>query len=1442
VRNRTAHRAIRLLFVSILVLAGQGLGWPASADNVSGAWSTAKAWPMIPVHAVLMPDGRVLTFGSEGGSLYDVWDPSVGPDAGHLTLPNTVGTNLFCSAPLVLPAGAGVFVAGGGPVSDPNNDSRVFDYDNNTLTRYNDLNRGRYYATVTTLMNGHTYIQGGTGGADRPEIREPDGTFRLLDGANTQELSDNYPRNFIAPDGRVFGFDEYGAMYFVDTSGTGSLVGAGRIAGPTGSASSVAMFRPGRIILFGSKSSNATIIDITGAAPVVSATQSLSSIRRWVNATVLADGRVLATGGTTVKNELGGALYGAEIWDPNTGQWTRGADAQVARLYHSTALLLPDASVLVGGGGNPGPLSNYNVEIYYPPYLFDTNGGWAARPVISSSPSYLEINRPFDVQLEAGSQAIQRVVLVKTGAVTHSFNMDQRFVELTFQQQGDQLAVQAPTRATDAPPGYYLLFVINQSGTPSVGRIARIDAAGTPNQNAAPDLANPGSQTGEVAVPVSLQLSASDPDGDVLSFGATGLPPGISIDSATGLISGTPTLIGTYSVLATASDGIDGDSAGFTWTISNVSTSFVLHPPETPGPILAGGEVTLEASASGGTDVLYKWDFDDGTPQTAYTDSPSISHTFANPGIHYVTVTAIDAGGIEQETTVVVTVHLPLTANRPSVSGNLAVEDRAGSTDRLWVVNQDNDSVSVIDLATNNRIAEIAVGNGPRALAIVPNGEVWITNKLGSSISVVDPAALAPLRTIAMPAGSQPFGIASAPSGATVYVVLEGLGRLLKIDTGNDTTIDSLEVGPNPRGISVSGDGDVIYVSRFITRPLPGESTRTVVTEIDGERLGGEVVVVNAATLSRQGTITLGYSDKPDFAVQGRGVPNYLGSVAISPDGQSAWVPSKQDNIARGQLRDGRPLNSENTVRAISSRIDLAVGREDYAARIDHDDSGVANAIVYDRIGVYMFVALETSRQVGVVDAHGGWEMFRFNTGRAPQGLALSADGRTLYVSNFMDRTVSAFDLSVLLDEGIADVPLVATVSSVASDRLSAQVLLGKRLFYDAKDTRLSRDGYLSCASCHNDGGQDGRVWDLTGFGEGLRNTVSLRGRAGGQGFLHWSNNFDEVQDFEGQIRAFAGGTGLMTNAQFNAGTRSQPLGDPKAGISSDLDALAAYVASLGAFPPSPYRNADGSLTVAGVAGRSLFISKNCSSCHGSAAFSNSGNNNPQDVGTITADSGNRLGASLTGIDIPTLRDAWTTAPYLHRGSAATIADAIRAHSAVSVTESEAADLAAYVSQIGDQEPTAPGTPPPPAPNTGTGLVGSYFNNITLAGSAVLQRIERVNFSWGTNAPGAGVNNDQFSVRWTGKVEANSTGNFQFQTESNDGVRLWVNGVLVIDNWTNHATIKNTTGSIALTKNVRYPVTMEFYDDTGAAVARLRWKRPADADFTAIPAGRLYSN
>jgi cytochrome c peroxidase len=422
-------------------------------------------------------------------------------------------------------------------------------------------------------------------------------------------------------------------------------------------------------------------------------------------------------------------------------------------------------------------------------------------------------------------------------------------------------------------------------------------------------------------------------------------------------------------------------------------------------------------------------------------------------------------------------------------------------------------------------------------------------------------------------------------------------------------------------------------------------------------------------------------------------VPNYLGAPVIAPDGRRAWVPSKQDNIKRGTLRDGQQLDFQNTIRAISSRIDLTTLAEELSARVDHDNAGLASAAAFDATGAFLFVALETSRQVAVVDAASGAELFRIEAGRAPQGLVVSADGNALYVHNFMDRTVGAYDLTRLKQYGEANVPLVASMAAVSSDRLSAQVLAGKRLFYDARDTRLARDAYISCASCHRDGGHDGRTWDFTGFGEGLRNTIALRGRAGAQGRLHWSANFDEVQDFEGQIRTLASGAGLMSDAQFTTGTRSQPLGDRKAGVSADLDALAAYVASLSSFDASPWRAADGSLTATGQGGRSVFVAR-CATCHGGGDFSDSSGGALHNVGTIKPSSGGRLGGALGGIDTPTLRDAWATAPYLHDGSAATIQDAVRAHSTLSLTTTEVDAVAEFVRQIGREEPAVspPGT------------------------------------------------------------------------------------------------------------------------------------------------------
>ncbi|HEY9063886.1 MAG TPA: PA14 domain-containing protein [Burkholderiaceae bacterium] len=1421
---------------------------PADA-NTKGMWSPVYPWPLISVHSVLLPDGRVMTYGSDlnglqtGHANYDVWDSNGAPDAGHLALSNTTGTDIFCSSQVLLPQSGNVFIAGGDvwtgtkTTNTGNNNSNLYDSASMSLTRGINMNRSRWYSSSTTLINGETYIQGGSGGADLPEIRGLDGTFRLMSGISTSAISTSYPRNFVAPDGRIFGYHpSNGQMYWVDPTGTGSITLLTKFnsAYTGGWFSTTAMYRPGRILQIGGNSNGAYTIDITSGTPVVAATQSLSSKRAWANATILADGKVVATSGSDVAGEATGYNNIAEIWDPASGQWTLGAVAQKMRLYHSNALLLPDGSVLVSGGGATSPTmttdpnkNNLNAEIYYPPYLFTSSGTRAPRPVVNNAPTWIDIGKTFSVDIGANASSVSRITLVKTGSTSHSFNMDQRFLDLTFKASGTHVAIQAPTRAGEAPPGYYLLFVFNEAGVPSVAKIVRMGIATNPNPQTVPVLTNPGAQTSQVGVALTLQLNASDPNGDTLSYAATGLPPGLAINTTTGQISGTPTAAGSYNVVVSATDGVNTATANFVWTTQG-AVPLVLDTPPAPPFVVTTGTATYTATASGGANLRYKWNFGDGTPETGWSTESTITHAYANPGTYTITVTVTDDSGALRSRSFTQAVYLPATPKSPAASGNLVVEKPATGAARLWVVNQDNDSVSAFDAASYAKLGEVAVGAAPRSIARAPNGLLWVTNKQGASISVIDPTNRSVVTTLALPRGSQPFGIVMSPVANTAYVVLEAGGQLLRFDTASYAQTGALAIGPNARHLSINAAGTNLYVSRFITPRLPGESTATVTPTAS---TGGEVLQVSASALSVVRTIVLQHSEQPDTENSGRGIPNYLGAAVISPDGTQAWVPSKQDNIKRGALRDSTGLNFQNTVRAVSSRIDLASNSETLASRIDHDNASVASAAVYEPHGVYLFVALETSRELAVVNAFSGAQLFRIDVGRAPQGLAISPDGKQLFVHNFMDRTVSVRDLVPLLEQGVFDLPAVATLATVGTEKLTAQVLLGKKLFYDARDPRIARDSYMSCASCHNDGGHDGRVWDLTGLGEGLRNTIALRGRGGiGQGFLHWSANFDEVQDFEGQIRTLAGGTGLMSDTAFNTGTRSTPLGDRKTGQSADLDALAAYVTSLNTFDPAPARPDAATLSANAATGKAVFTAQKCGSCHSGGAFTNSGAATLVDIGTLKPSSGSRLYGSLAGIDVPTLRDVWATAPYLHDGSAPTLEAAIRAHNNVFIGDADLTMLVAYLKEIGGDEPA------------GSGLTGSYFANVSLTGNAVLTRYEAVDFNWGTGAPAAGVGANNFSVRWSGTLIAGAGGSYKFQTVSDDGVRLWVNGVQMINNWTDHGSWTNTSGAMTLSAGQQVSIRMEYYERGGSAIARLRWLPPGTSSYVAIPIGNLLPN
>ncbi|MXY16082.1 MAG: PKD domain-containing protein [Acidobacteria bacterium] len=754
-----------------------------------------------------------------------------------------------------------------------------------------------------------------------------------------------------------------------------------------------------------------------------------------------------------------------------------------------------------------------------------------------------------------------------------------------------------------------------------------------------------------------------------------------------------------YEIVAVAGGISDLVGNGLASEFRSAFRTGAASPPHDSGGI--GALTAVETGRNASFSVVspsasqeYQWDLGDGRQASG----ASVSHSYDRPGRYTVTLSVAAPGGVDLAVySATQIVHRPLTANAPATSGTVIV---TADQTTVWAVNPDADTVTAVGTGAMAKAFERPVGSAPRTLAAAPDGTIWVVNEGSYNISVLDSRTGAVIDTIGLPYASMPYGIAFAPDGSAAYVTLQALGRLLRIDAVTRTIVQDLAVGPDSSGI----------VPKLRGIAIDSDSTRVLATRFVSPEQSGEIfdVEIRGSAMHLVRTIPLTIDPGPDTPDTGRGVPNYISSLAISPDGVHARVPSKKDNIERGLARDGQALTHDNTVRTVISRIDLSLGREDLAARVELDDHDMASAVAFSPLGDLLFAAVQGSNLVLVINAYTGTQIAGIPTGLAPQGLTLDDRGR-LYVQNFMSRSLSVVDVAALLTAAGSSARSLAEIDLVADEKLSADVLLGKQIFYDASSSRMSLEGYVSCSSCHLDGGQDGRTWDFTDRGAGLRNTISLQGRGGTllHGPVHWTGDFDEIQDFESDIRFHFGGSGFMDDADFDGGTRSDPLGDAKAGLSVELDALAAYVSSLTDVPPSPWRNSDGTLTAEGEVGRQVFVDEGCDNCHGGAEFTDSALGVLHDVGTIRPTSGERLGQSVTGFDTPTLKGVWATAPYLHDGSATTLAQAIEAHRDVALSASALSALVSYVQQIDDSpgrvKPTPPGpgggggpAPPPP--------------------------------------------------------------------------------------------------------------------------------------------------
>jgi DNA-binding beta-propeller fold protein YncE len=684
-----------------------------------------------------------------------------------------------------------------------------------------------------------------------------------------------------------------------------------------------------------------------------------------------------------------------------------------------------------------------------------------------------------------------------------------------------------------------------------------------------------------------------------------------------------------------------------------------------PHPV--GVPVEFAANGVGTGTLTFTWDFGDGQKSEPSPDG-TVTHVYDEPGHYPVLVVVKDDTGARSDS-FLQTVHRPLPERPPSSSSTIVYHPEL---DRVCNVNADNDTVSCLSTESLELAFEVPVGRHPRSLAVAPDGTLWVVNQDDASVSVLD-AAGALLHTIELPYASKPFGIVMSPAGATAYVTMPARGELAELDVASRSVSRTAPAGPRATGVAVDSSSKRLFVTRFIS---PSDA--------------GEIVELDADSLEITRQFRLEMDIGPDSEATARGVPNYLRSVVPSPDGELLWVPSKQDNVQRGEMRDGLALNFENTVRTVVSLIDLESNQELFEQRADLNNRSLGLSLVFSPLGDYAFVGLLGNNGVEVLDAYNrSLVAGSFGLGQAPDGLVLDDNGR-LYLNAFLSRSVVVLNALPVLDSTDFVLDTIAEVVVSTAEKLDAEVLRGKQIFYDASDLRMSQDGYLSCASCHFDGADDGRVWDFSSLGEGLRNTVSLRGRRGtGHGNLNWTGNFDEVQDIDESIRRLFGGTGFLTAEQLASGSVGTALGDEKEGLSPELDALAAYVSSLDEYSPSPFRNADGSLTLDGVAGRAVFRRLGCGFCHTGLDTTDSGAGKLHDVGTLDETSGRRANESLSGIDTPTLNGIWETAPYLHDGSAPTLHDVLVArnpddfHAFPSGSSAEELDqLVSYLQQL----------------------------------------------------------------------------------------------------------------------------------------------------------------
>jgi YVTN family beta-propeller protein len=625
----------------------------------------------------------------------------------------------------------------------------------------------------------------------------------------------------------------------------------------------------------------------------------------------------------------------------------------------------------------------------------------------------------------------------------------------------------------------------------------------------------------------------------------------------------------------------------------------------------------------------------------------------------------------------------------PTYSSPIAL---SADNSRVWVVNPDDDSVSAIDPSTDTVVGNFRVGDEPQSVALDLTGNVYVANAASNNVTILGPTGSL-LNTLTT--GAEPWNIVASPNGQRVFVANSGQDTITVIRTDTRAIVGSVDIrntacnDPDrnrhfqPRGMAVTLDNSKLYVTRFLSFTKAGGQQASdtgkegVVCRID---LPASVTtlptVFTPIRLAAQDTGFTAQIGTPPAPTPTSAYPNQLQSIVIH--GDQAYLP----NIASSP---SGPLRFDVDTHAFVNVIDGVTGTT-------QTDAGAAKSknlhlgarlnnprVFFANVWAMAFTSATGAGPayvvsagsdglvkvnvdaVGAINFTGGVSTTTFidlnnpanaatsgaKAGKNPLGIVvrnLGAGNNKAYVMNYISRNVSVVNLD---SDSVANVIQLTALPTPGSQdeqiQVGAEVFFASRGVFDGgKNNRLSANGWQNCASCHFAGLTDGNVW---AFGAGPRKSVPLNGTwnphdPDDQRVLNYSAIFDEVQDFELNIRNVSGpgndpvtGGFRVTNGllisdtgdinappavingflKANAGRPQLTLtlpGSSKAWPA--LDALSEWVRFGIRTPNGPLSDAEISIANGGISqtainqGRVLFFKAGCQTCHGGGKWSNS--------------------------------------------------------------------------------------------------------------------------------------------------------------------------------------------------------------------------------------------